>query len=271
MFYVPIKCNKTLNMSTLLTLTYSLMAFFTSLHDISPIHAQSSIDLDIKVFLEGPYNAQAGKMSTKLYELGYLPGMKPKAFFAEAVPFFDPYGEFYDQELKTSSGDVSSYTDQSVDWIFVSIREATTGTVVANRTVLLNADGTLSAGSIPVEKLNTSAKYIVVLAHRNHLPVQSTPIKLSKGKLAFDFTNSDILGLKLKHKVMLMIAGNIDQTKSKSTRVINMEDVNTWRTANGKNSSYIREDIDMNGDVSVHDQSIILENLDLSTSVKINE
>jgi len=70
---------------------------------------------------------------------------------------------------------------------------------------------------------------------------------------------------------MLMIAGNIDQTKSKSTRVINMEDVNTWRTANGKNSSYIREDIDMNGDVSVHDQSIILENLDLSTSVKINE
>lgn len=270
MFYVPIKCNKTLFMSTLLTFTYSVIAFFSSTLDYQALTAQS-VNLDLKVYLEGPYDASSGKMSTKLYELGYLPGMTPKAFFAEPVPFFDPYDEFYDQTLKSANDGSDVYNDKTVDWIFVSIREEDTGNIVSNQTVLLNADGSISSSAIPTEKLSTLKKYIVVLAHRNHLPVQSTPIKLNKGKLSFDFTKSNIIGLKEKHKVMLMIAGNIDQTKTRSTRVINMEDVNTWRTANGKNSSYLREDIDMNGDVSVHDQSIILENLDLSTSVNINE
>ncbi len=270
MFYVPIKCNKTQFMSTLLTFTYSLLAFFGSTIDQSALIAQT-VSLDIKVYLEGPYDASTGSMSTTLYELGYLPGMTPKAFFAEPVPFFDPYDEFYDQTLKSSTDDSDVYNNKTVDWIFVSIREEDTGNTVSNQTVLLNADGTINGGSIPTEKLSTLKKYIIVLAHRNHLPVQSTPIKLNKGKLSFDFTNSDVIGLKEKHKVKLMIAGNIDQTKTRSTRVINMEDVDTWRSANGKNSSYLREDIDMNGDVSVHDQSIILENLDLSTSVNINE
>ena len=270
MFYVPIKCNKTLFMSTLLTFTYSLIALLGSSLDHNALIAQS-INLDLKVYLEGPYNPSSGKMNTKLYELGYLPGMTPKAFFAEPVPFFDPYDEFYDQDLKSSTDPSDIYNEKTVDWIFVSIRESDTGNIVSKQTVLLNEDGSISGGTIPHEKLSKLKKYIVVLAHRNHLPVQSTPIKLNNGKLSFDFTKSNIIGLKEKHKVKLMIAGNIDQTKTRTTRIINMDDVNTWRSANGKNSSYLREDIDMNGDVSVHDQSIILENLDLSTSVNINE
>ena len=270
MFYVPIKCSKTLFMSTLLTFAYSLIAFFSSSLDHNALSAQT-VSLDLKVYLEGPYDASTGTMSTKLYELGYLPGMKPKAFFAEPVPFFDPYDDFHDQDLKSSTDGFGAYNDKTVDWIFVSIREEDTGNIVSKQTVLLNADGVINSSSIPTERLSSDKKYIVVLAHRNHLPVQSTPIKLNKGKLSFDFTQSNIIGLKKKDKVMLMIAGNIDQTKTRSTRVINMEDINTWRSANGKNSSYLREDVDMNGDVSVHDQSLILENLDLSTSVNINE
>ncbi len=234
--------------------------------------ATQGVSIDVKVILEGPYDAEKRKMSTKLYELGYLPGMEPKAFFAEPVPFFDPYADTDTKNLKNNINDASVYTEQTVDWLYMSIKDEDSGVVVFKRSVLLNSDGSITVDPIPLRRLIQDHTYTISIGHRNHLSIRSEKISIEDGKLAYDFTKESSLGAKSKGKVKMMVAGNLNSTlRSLEIPTINNDDIETWRRANGNNSSYLIEDIDLNGDVSVHDQSIILENLDTSTPVIINE
>lgn len=234
-----------------------------------PIITAQNVEVELKVFLEGPFDAASGQMKTKLYDLGYLPGMQPKSFFGTAVPMHDPYAQTNSQEEMTTI----SYPEGSVDWVRVTIKDAGTGEAVFSGTELLLSNGTVTMNAISNELLQSDKTYIITLIHRNHLPVESGVVSINENKLAYDFTSStEGVGLKTIGKVKAMFAGNIHQGNNKSiSSTINQDDIDHWRSMNGKNSSYLLEDVDLNGDISVHDQSLILENIDVSSSVIINE
>ena len=240
-------------------LLLSLVLLLTALM----LTAQSS-SLNLKVYLEGPYNASSEMMDTKLYDLGYLPGMKAKTFLATAVSSEDPYNP---PTLKKSNTlDVSLYSQRSVDWILVSIVDDS-GNTTWKGTLLLEANGHVVTDNIDDLTLDQEKKYKLVISHRNHLPVQSPLVSVADGALSFDFTTADISGLKSIGDDYVLRGGAL-RISSDGSYIIEMSDIEEWKNSIGLNSSYLLADIDMDGDVSVHDKSIILSNLDASSTLK---
>jgi len=243
----------------LLRLFISLVLYCTVL-----LLSAQNTSLNLKVYLEGPYNETSQMMETKLHDLGYLPGMIPKTFFATPVSSDDPYSS---PDLKTSSTlDISLYSERSVDWILVSIIEES-GQIGWKGTLLLESDGHVLTDQLNDLILNQEKRYMVGVSHRNHLPVQSTLLTIEDDQLTFDFTTSDISGLKDIDGIAVLRGGSL-RTTFDYDQVIEMADVETWTNSIGQNSSYLLADIDMDGDVSVHDKSIILSNLDASITLK---
>jgi|GEM_PF-3046191 len=235
---------------------------------LTSVSAQEVL-IDLKAVLEGPYSPKSNRMSTKLHDLGYLPGMTPKSFFGKAVPFFDPYVQ--DDRQKSTKVNVT-YPEETVDWIEIVITEAQSDRVVARRTTLLLSDGTVSQERFDRSLFSLTKAYKIAIQHRNHLSAQSPPLKLSNNKMTYDFTKAQDPSLKSIGDISALYAGNIYRHPSKkAVNAINSDDITQWQSVNGKNSSYYVEDVDLNGDISVHDQSIILENLDIASSVRINE
>ncbi len=227
------------------------------------LSAQST-SLQLKAFLEGPYNDVSRTMDTKLHELGYLPGMEPTTFFGKSVPSDDPYGL---PTLKSSNTlDISLYSARSVDWILVSIMEES-GREVWRRTLLLEKDGKVVTEQISSLSLDQDKRYSVGISHRNHLPVQSPLLSIEDDILSFDYTISDIVGLKNIGGASVLRGGAL-RIPSEDIHMIEMADVERWTNFVGQNSSYLLADIDMDGDVSIHDKSIILGNLDASVTLK---
>lgn len=125
------------------------------------------IDLDLDIFLAGPYSA--GTMSTALLA-------------ASQIPLNDPYG---------NSAFAASIPANVVDWIEVEIRSAPGTTVksysffVDNNGNVLNTDGSV------VTKLTglTKASYYVAVRHRNHLGAMTASAVdfTAAGPFAFNF------------------------------------------------------------------------------------
>jgi len=232
-----------------------IFSLIISLITLSGSLAAQDIPLEVKVYLEGPYNAQQNIMYTKLYDMGYLPGMQPKSFLGKAVPFYDPYHADIKPQLKSDF----IYSDNSVDWVNVSLINASTEELIWEKSAVLMADGHIDDLEVPKTLIEDEGHYHIVVQHRNHISTKSPVIQMIRDVLSHDFTvESGSETLKVIGDVALMIAGNVgNQTDS----TIDGRDISQWRKMNGQNSSYFREDVDLNGDISVRDQSIILANL----------
>ncbi|MCP5064585.1 MAG: hypothetical protein GY936_19280 [Ignavibacteriae bacterium] len=117
------------------------------------------IYVDLKVFLEGPYNNPI--MNTDI---------QPN------VPKFHPYNTAPWNYAGTESATI---TTDIVDWVLVELRTgstpATATTVVGRKAALLKNDGTIvdSDGITNVNFNLASGNYYIVIYHRNHLPVMS--------------------------------------------------------------------------------------------------
>ena len=235
------------------------------------------VSLNTALFLEGAYNSQTGQLNTTLNDLGYLPGQRPESFFAEMTPAGQPYNSApwnYEGEegmVFNSQADFSiEYPVDVVDWVLVSIREDINGnTTVAKRAALLMKDGTVSFAqdSEPI-LLDANKSYYLLIQHRNHLPILSPhPLEIKDGELSFDFrTNESYIGLlgsgqKDVNGTYCVFAANGDQFRNALSQYdINVVDMDMWFKSNGKNSSYMIADFDMNGDVNVNDQIMWLLN-----------
>ena len=114
----------------------------------------TSISVDIKVFLEGPYNSL--NMNTSL-----------------TVPTTSPYTE--DPETVSSIPNISG--NEVVDWVLVQLRDQNNeSNILESQSAFLLQDGTVVDvdGSSPVQFSqpgNTS--YYIAVKHRNHLAVMS--------------------------------------------------------------------------------------------------
>ena len=143
------------------------------------LHVANSINLQLKVFLEGPYNGTG--MNTDINGI---------------IPLNQPYNAAPWSYNGTES--VVSVPSNVVDWVLIELRDAgsagnaTSATTIARQAGFLLSDGTVTGtdGISNMQFDNTVSQnlYVVVL-HRNHLGIISTNALVRTGGVyAYDFT-----------------------------------------------------------------------------------
>lgn len=129
-------------------------------------------DLDLKVFLEGPYSGN-GQMTTQLNSL--LPNQQPYS----SSPWTYSGVEKVTNDFFTNNPDI-------VDWILVELRTGTSSSsTIAKRAALLNKYGKVVGldGSSYLRFGLPPGDYYVVIRHRNHLDIMSsTPLTIQNNQ-----------------------------------------------------------------------------------------
>lgn len=180
----------------LLRLTaYSLCIFITQLFALHAMAADTSltksmqvgVNLQVRAYLQGPYEASTDLMKDHLRAKGLLPLQQPYS----SAPFFYQGSEALNRSLTSVS--LGGDEDALIDWVLLELRSASNPSLIlAQKAVGLQADGDLmdvQTGSTRLNFLNLSAgSYYVALRHRNHLGVLSaTAIALSFTSRLIDF------------------------------------------------------------------------------------
>jgi hypothetical protein len=171
--------------------------------------------LNLKVVLEGSYNAVTGLMSDDLRSLGYLPTATP-------------YGSMF-----TNIADITTVANTSImtttgnnaiaDWVFVELRSKTNpATVLATRSALLQRNGDV------VDTDGTSSlllnvfpdNYYIAVRHRNHLAFRTiATLALSATPTIVDFrtlavNTGGFYSRKTLGSLQLMYAGDANRDGS---------------------------------------------------------
>ncbi|MCB1622441.1 MAG: hypothetical protein KDI44_17080, partial [Thiothrix sp.] len=146
----------------------------------------STVALQVRALLQGPYVAATGLMNDSLRTQNLLPLNQPYA--GTAYRFSYPGTETAQAGLFGVSG-----ADAVVDWVLVELRSVTDRTrQVAAQAALLQRDGDVmdaGSGSTTLQFRNVSAgDYYVVIHHRNHLGVMTlNTLSLSPTPQLVDF------------------------------------------------------------------------------------
>ncbi len=207
---------------------------------VSPEYVFSNVLVEVKVFLEGPYNQSTGQMRTDLNTGGYIPKTSP-----------------YTEDPRT----VESIPSDVVDWVLVQLRQIPDGQALTSRSAFLRKDGCIVADDGTTPKIRMKAvdrNYYIVIDHRNHLAVMSANFVTLNGSssVCYDFTTSDSQFYKdwgisqIDSNVWGMITGDTDNSGS-----VGASDRNrTWndRTKIG----YYDTDCDMSTTVGASDRNI---------------
>jgi hypothetical protein len=150
----------------------------------------AGISVDIKAFLDGPYDAVAGLMHDSLRVAGLIPLTEPFS----ALGFTQVGGgggETMSAGMLTTTGSTAI-----VDWVLVELRDAVDpSTIVATKGALIRRDGqVVSTTGATLGFGVPNGDYHVALRHRNHLGVMSAaPIPLSAVASDLDLTLSSTL------------------------------------------------------------------------------
>jgi len=208
---------------------------------------------NIKVFLEGPYNATSDTMECSLT----LPTTSP-----------------YDSE---DIGSLPTVTGHSlVDWIQVKLRTTAIGSTVDSCNAFLLEDGSVVDvnGNSSFPFYNTSGnEYYIVIHHRNHLNIMSA-VKHTFGSSQGEATNIDltisgsIYGdgyQELETGIIGMYTGDINNDGEVTT-----SDYTNWYNAYITGSSgYQTTDLNMDGEVITSDYTKWYNNFIVGASSSI--
>ena len=205
----------------------------------------SSAVVDLKVFLEGPYNGV--DMNTDLNPI---------------IPLQQTLGVIGYNGPEEVDAIPNAYV---VDWIGVELRDATDINSATDQTsvgggafFLLN-DGSivgLDGSSLPSFDLVITNQLFVVIWHRNHLPVISqNPLSLSGGIYTYDFTTSANQAFSdnqsdLSGGLWGMIAGDAN-----TDGIINeLDGTEVWLNEAGHNG-YLQSDVNMDTQADNQDKN----------------
>jgi hypothetical protein len=209
-----------------------------------------SINVNTKIFLQGPYNGSS--MSTALRTAGSIPLTQPY----NTAPW-----------NYTGSENVTSIPADVVDWVLVELRTGTAAsTKVATRAAFLKSDGSivdLNGTSTVGFSSRAAGKYYIVIRHRNHLAVMSAAaVLLNSSSTLYDFTTGSdqyyggVNAAKdLGSSVWGMISGDVDVNGG-----IGASDLVSVLAAVGS-LAYNINDVDMNGGVGASDLVLCLSNV----------
>jgi len=223
--------------------------------DLSPM-AVLLMAVDLKTFLEGPYNGA---------------GMNTDLNNASLLPLSQPYGSLpwnYDGD---ESVEVIPNPDV-VDWVLVELRDASVAdsafpeTVIARQAGFVLNDGSVVAvdGVSPMQfDVDIQYHLFAVVYHRNHLAIMSSAaVSDSAGVRFYDFTDgaAKVYGGIAGHKflgngVWGMAGGDVvpDDT-------IGFSDLALWKTLAGR-MQYLNSDANLDGETDNKDKNeLIIEN-----------
>ncbi len=237
--------------------SYSKLAFVFSSNDanidagfyIDNFNLYRYIDLDLKVFLEGPYNGIG--MNTDLNS---------------TLPLSQPYGGL-PWNYNGSENVVSMPSTDIVDWMLLELRDATDAvsatpstTIVQQAVFLLNDGSIVGLDGISNPKLDATInqQLFVVLWHRQHLNIMSdSGLPGTHGHYVYDFSlgESQVYGgnagyNELAIDIWGMVSGDAD-----ANGIVNdMDKTVLWLTSAGL-SGYLNTDFNMDGQTDNPDKN----------------
>ncbi len=211
-----------------------------------------SVQLSVKVFLEGSYNTSTDEMNINLRTAG-------------AIPTTSPYSDGHI---------VNPIPSNIVDWVYVEIRSTTTE-ITSARSAFLHKDGRImdDDGTTNFILMSGAAgNYYIVVKHRNHLSVMSdNPHTLSAGSSTlYDFTTGDPNALakyeggeaaELETGIYGMFCGDADG----SSTVDANDRSAAWNNRN--TSGYLTSDCCLSGTCDANSRSACWNNRNKSTNV----
>jgi hypothetical protein len=260
------------------TTTYSLTASDGKNSVVSiarVIVSNSTSEVRIKIFLQGAYNDN-DSMFTDLNANGLLPDKQPYSV--------SPWNY-------KGSESVQSFPSNIVDWVLVQLRTSeSSSSTVAEQAALLRNDGIitdingndyLSFENLPTGQAGlTSAKYYIVVKHRNHLPVMSSStvafsshivVNSDQNLVFYDFTNSPNKAygnnptINLGNDVYGMYGGDAN-----ADGIINNDDI-TYIGSFVFQNGYYNADVDMNGKINVLDYKLPTHNSQVNTQISLSK
>jgi dienelactone hydrolase len=192
-------------------------------------NATCAINLQAKVWLEGAYRSNIGKMDTVLRNKNLLPTAQPYNI--------SPWNYGGTESVAT----LADMPNNVTDWVLVELRQAADTSVVAQKAVWLMNNGWLrQAGAttdgITFNNLNPNNSYFVSIRHRNHLAILSNTALAYAATATIDFTQSNNVANTTNSLSPLgtsygMVAGDND-----ANGMINMNDFNGF-VADAPNTS----------------------------------
>jgi serine protease AprX len=229
-------------------LGYGIPNYFNA-HTLLNVPVNYNFSIQIKVFLEGPYNGI--DMNTELNSM---------------LPLTQPYHVSPFNYNGTES--VSSIPGSDiVDWILVELRDASDAdlaipaTTLSRKAAFLKSDGTIvnMDGSSNLQfNVTVSENLYLVIRHRNHLGIMSSwGLQVISNHSSYDFTtgSSKVLGLESGYKELAadiwgMVAGdgNADGIIDQSDKLAE------WKIDAGL-QGYLVTDYNLNGQVSNEDKN----------------
>ncbi len=194
--YLPLQYNwssaqSTNNITNLLpgsytvTITDAAGCSVDSTFSITNTGSSNCTQVQIKVYLEGPYNGT--NMNDDLRQLGVLP---------TAEPYGSLFGHVGSGGNETVPANRLTVTGDSavVDWLYVQLRSASDNTIIVEtRSALLLRNGAVvaSAGGGPLVFQSGSGSYYISVRHRNHLGVMTAqPVTFNGSLVQIDFRNT---------------------------------------------------------------------------------
>ncbi len=212
---------------------------------------ESAVTLNLKVFLEGPFDG--GAMQPGLNSGGVIPLSQP-----------------YDSQPWNYTGTESVISVPGInviDWVLVELRDANnansagSGTVIARQAAFVNSDGTIIGmdGSSDL-RFNTdvSQQLFVVIYHRDHLAIMSaSPLTETDGVYTYDFTTSSakVYGGTAGYKELIpgiwgMVAGDANNDGA-----VDDTDNNDYWNITAGNAGYYLSDHNLNTEVDNEDKN----------------
>ncbi|MBN1340150.1 MAG: hypothetical protein JXA03_12550 [Bacteroidales bacterium] len=206
--------------------------------------------LDIKVFLEGPFNGT--EMNTDIYG---------------ALPLSQPYNTAPWNYTGTESVTAIPNTDV-VDWILVELRDAPdaasagSAAIVARQAAFLLKDGSIVSADgqsmLQFAGLSVQHSIFAVIRHRNHIAVMSAiPLTETGGVYAYDFTSgvSQAYGASQGHKELAPgIWGMTGADGNADSQVNNGDKNDVWAPQAGL-SGYGSGDFNLDAQVNNSDKN----------------
>lgn len=208
-------------------------------------------ELELKVFLQGPYIASQEKMSDQLRNLNVIPLNSPYSDIGYDVPDAST-----DITVLGVTGD-----DAIVDWIVVELRSTTDPSeIIASKCALVQVDGDVVApdgGAFSINAQGESNVYVAV-RHRNHLGLRTADVYDITSPIVIDFTDPalDVHGndnTTLMNGKILLVSGD-----ATGDGIVNSTDRNLhWRLENGTPYSYSgsKSDFTLDGVVNSADRN----------------
>lgn len=220
-----------------------------------------TLNLDLKVYLEGPFNGT--DMDTDLNDAGL-------------IPLNQPYNVAPWNYMGIES--VTSIPTNVVDWILVELRDttqadrATEEAIIARQACFLLNDGSvvgLDGSNMPEFKTTYDWNIFFVVYHRNHLGVSASYVANQLGfNLQYNFTFSPGQALYQGHKQLTSSKWGMYGGDGDANGTVDSNDkVTEWSTVAGE-AGYSGSDYNLDGEINNPDKDDIwVENENVSSEV----